>query len=58
MDNTEIEEIGHIAAQAYIRSNNRENALALMLHDSDNKITVEQGRILWEAIDHYVDVSE
>ncbi len=48
--------LGHIAAKAYMRSRNRENAVALMIHDSDSEITVEAGRVLWEAIDHYADV--
>jgi len=54
---TDNEWLGLVAAKAYMRSCNRENAVALMIHDSDSKITVEIGRVLWEAIDHYADVS-
>jgi len=54
---TDIEWLGRIAAKSYMRSRNRENAVALMIHDSDRKITVEAGRVLWEAIDHYADIS-
>lgn len=54
---TDNEWLGQIAAKAYMRSRNRENAVALMIHDSDSKITIEAGRVLWEAIDHYADIS-
>ncbi len=54
---TDNEWLGRVAAKAYIRSRNRENAVALMIHDSDSKITAEAGRVLWEAIDHYADVA-
>ncbi len=54
---TDSEWLGQIAAKAYMRSPYCENAVALMIHDSENEITAETGRMLWEAIDHYADVS-
>ncbi|KKM22565.1 hypothetical protein LCGC14_1624040 [marine sediment metagenome] len=54
---TDNEWLGQVAARAYMRSRNRENAVALMIHDSEREITIEAGRTLWEAIDHYADVS-